>query len=69
MEVSTPQALTSLVPKQKLNSVNMTTGLWSEVSIIQIRTKSITITKAQGIIDSNFPLYDKDLQLVKGNHK
>jgi hypothetical protein len=64
-----PQAWTSLVPKRKLNSVNMTTGLWSEVLITKIRTRSITFTKAQGIIDSNFPLYDKDLQLVKGNHK
>jgi hypothetical protein len=26
----------------------------------KIRTRSITFTKAQGIIDSNFPLYDKD---------
>jgi hypothetical protein len=48
-----PQALTSLVPKRKLNSVNMTTGLWSEVSINKIWTRSITLTKAQVIIDSN----------------
>jgi hypothetical protein len=57
-----PQAETSLVPKRKLNSVNKTTCLWSEVSIIKIQTKSITFTKAQSIIDNNFPLYDIDLQ-------
>jgi hypothetical protein len=58
MDVSTPQAKTSLVPKRKLNSVNMTKGLWSEVSINKIQTRSITVTKAQVIIDNNFPSYN-----------
>jgi hypothetical protein len=31
--------------------------------------RSITFTKAQIIIDKNFPLYDIELQKVKGNHK
>ena len=35
MDVSTPPSLDSLVPKRKLSSVNKSTCLWSEVSIIK----------------------------------
>jgi hypothetical protein len=43
----------------------MTTGLWSEVSINKIRTRSITFTKAQVIIDS---INIIRLAMGKGNH-
>jgi hypothetical protein len=62
MDVSTPPSLDLACPQAKTKLGNMTTGLWSEVSIIKIWTRSITFTKAQIIIDSNFPLYDTDLQ-------
>ena len=51
--INSPQAWTPLVPKRKLSSVNMTTGLWSEVSINNIRTRSITSINTQVILDSN----------------
>jgi hypothetical protein len=44
--------------RPRLNSVNMTKGLLSEVSINKIRTRSITFTKAQFIIDNSFPSYN-----------
>jgi hypothetical protein len=57
MDVSTLPSLDLACPQAKTEL-----GLWSEVSINKIRTRSITFTKAQIIIDSNFPLYDVDLQ-------
>ena len=51
--INSPQAQTSLVPKRKLNSINKTTGLWSEVSINKIRTRSITFISTSIISDNN----------------
>ena len=58
MDVSTPPSLDLACPQVKLNSVNMTTSLWSEVSINKIRKRSITFIKAQIIIDSKFFSYN-----------
>ena len=58
MDVSTPPSLDLACPQAKLNSVNKTTGLWSGVSINKIRTRSITFTSTQIIIDSNFLSYN-----------
>jgi hypothetical protein len=60
--INPPRLRPRLSPRENLNQLNMTTGLWSEVLINKIRTRSITFTKAQIIIDSNFPTYNIDLQ-------
>jgi hypothetical protein len=59
MDVSTPlPSLELACPQAKIELGKMTTGLWSQVSINKIWTRSITLTKAQVIIDSNFPSYN-----------
>ena len=58
MDVSTPPSLDLACPQAKLNSVNKTTVLWSEVSINKIRTRSITFINAQIIIDNKFLSYN-----------
>ena len=59
MDVLTPLKLRPrLSPSKKLNSVNKTTGLWSEVSINKIRTRSITFINTQVILDNNSSPYN-----------
>ena len=62
MDVSTPPSLDLACPQAKTKLGKHDHRFMEEVSIIKIWTRSITFTKAQIIIDSNFPLYDIDLQ-------
>jgi hypothetical protein len=62
MDVSTLPSLDLACPQAKTELGKHDHRFMEWSVIIKIWTRSITFTKAQIIIDNNFPLYDIDLQ-------
>jgi hypothetical protein len=69
MDVSTPPSLDLACPQAKTKLGKHDHRFMGEVSINKIRTRSITLTNTQVIIDSNFPLYNLTCNEQRGHNK